>query len=109
MVLHRAMVQDVEEAAAVAGLARGEILAMLMPTALRGGMVAAAAVLGTVELLAVKMVRVGRQRGAVGPASLTVEVGDVVGTAMGRLGMSLDVLAGHMSATAAQAWLRDEA
>ena len=36
MVLHRAMVQDVEEAAAVAGRARGEILAMLMPTALRG-------------------------------------------------------------------------
>jgi hypothetical protein len=36
MVLHRAMVQDVEEAAAVARLARGEILAMLMPTALRG-------------------------------------------------------------------------
>lgn len=49
------------------------------------------------------MVRVGRQRGAVGPASLTVEVGDVVGTMMGRLGMSSDVLAGHMSATAAQA------
>jgi hypothetical protein len=68
-----------------------------------GGMVAAAAVLGTVELLAVKMVRVGRQRGAVGPASLIVEVGDVVGTMMGRLGMSSDVLSGHMSATAAQA------
>ncbi|ONM33205.1 Hyaluronan / mRNA binding family [Zea mays] len=44
-----------------------------------GGMVAAAAVLGTVELLAVKMVRVGRQRGAVGPASLIVEAGNEFG------------------------------
>jgi len=50
MVLHRAMVldvvvQDAEEAAAAAGPARGEILAMLMPTALREGMVVVAAAL----------------------------------------------------------------
>jgi hypothetical protein len=49
------------------------------------------------------MVRGGRQRGAVGRASLTVEVGAVVVIPMGSLGMSSDVLAGHMSATAAQA------
>jgi len=54
-------------------------------------------------LLAVKMVRRGRQRGAVGPASLTVKVGAVAGIPMGRLGMSSDVLAGHMSATAVRA------
>jgi cytoskeletal protein CcmA (bactofilin family) len=106
MALHRAMVldvvvQDAEEAAAAAGPTRGEILVMLMPTALREGMVVAA--LDTVELLAVKMVRGGRQRGAVGRASLTVEVGAVVVIPMGSLGMSSDVLAGHMSATAAQA------
>ena len=105
--LHRAMVldvvvQDAEEAAAAAGPARGEILAMLMPTALREGMVVVVA-LETVELLAVKMVRGGRQRGAMGRASLTVEVGAVVGIPMGRLGMSSDALTGHMSATAAQA------
>jgi cytoskeletal protein CcmA (bactofilin family) len=107
MALHRAMVldvvvQDAEEAAAAAGPTRGEILVMLMPTALREGMVVVAA-LETVELLAVKMVRGGRQRGAVGRASLTVEVGAVVVIPMGSLGMSSDVLAGHMSATAAQA------
>jgi len=50
MVLHRAMVldgvvQDAEEAAAAAGPARGEISAMLMPTALREGMVVVAAAL----------------------------------------------------------------
>lgn len=106
--LHRAMgldvvVQDAEEAAVAAGLARGEILAMLMPMALREGMVVVAAALEMVELLAVKMVRGGRQRGAVVHASLTVEVGAVVGILMGRLGMSSDALAGHMSATAARA------
>lgn len=107
MVLHRAMdldvvVQDAEEAAVAAGLARGENLVMLMPTALREGMVVVVA-LQTVQLLAVKMVRVCRQRGAAGRASLTVEVGAVVGILMGRLGMSSDALAGHMSATAARA------
>ena len=66
------------------------------------GMVVVVA-LETVELLAVKMVRGGRQRGAMGRASLTVEVGAVVGIPMGRLGMSSDALTGHMSATAARA------
>ena len=47
MVLRHAMeldvvVQDVEEAAVVAGLAQGEISAMLMPMASREGMVVAA-------------------------------------------------------------------
>jgi hypothetical protein len=62
MVFHRGMeldvvVQDVEEAAVVAGPVQGEILAMLMPTALREGMVVA---LEMVEWLAAKMVSGGR-------------------------------------------------
>jgi hypothetical protein len=105
MVLRHAMeldvvVQDVEEAAAAAGLAQGEISAMLMPMALREGMVVA---LEMGEWLAVKTVRGDRQRGAVGRASLTVEAAVVVAMLMGRLGMSLGVHAGHMSATAALA------
>lgn len=105
MVLHRGMeldvvVQDVEEAAVAAGPAQGENLAMLMPTALREGMVVA---LEMVEWLAAKMVRGGRQRGAAGRASLTVEVAAVVAMLMGRVGMSLGIHAGHMSATVALA------
>ena len=105
MVLRHAMepdvvVQDVEEAAVVAGLAQGEISAMLMPMALREGMVVA---LEMGEWLAVKTVRGGRQRGAADRANLTVEAAVVVALLMGRLWMSLGVHAGHMSATAALA------
>jgi hypothetical protein len=100
--LHLAVVsQDAVGAPVEADLLQGEITGMLMLLALREDMVVVA--LEMLGWLVVKMSRGDRQRGAVARAILTVEEAVVVGMLMPRAGMSLDIHAGHMSATAALA------
>jgi hypothetical protein len=107
MVLHRAMdlavvSQDAAGAAVEADLLQGEITGMLMLLALREDMDMVVA-LEMLEWLVVKMSTGDRQRGAVACAILTVEEAVVVDMLMARAGMSLDIHAGCMSATAALA------
>ncbi|GJN15372.1 hypothetical protein PR202_gb02280 [Eleusine coracana subsp. coracana] len=83
-----------------AGFLHGQIMATLMPLALKGDMVVDFEVVGCPMAITAKG---GKQRGAVAHASLTVEEAVVANILMGRMGKSLDVHAGDMSATAAPA------
>jgi hypothetical protein len=102
MVLQLAMGQAVVEVASVeAGQVQGMCMVRLMPTALKEATVEAA--LEMVDMCAERMGKVKIPRGAVDHVSLTVVVGVMVATLMGRLAMSLAAIAEPMNATAAQA------
>ncbi|GJN14832.1 hypothetical protein PR202_gb01697 [Eleusine coracana subsp. coracana] len=96
--------QDAGGAGVEAGFLQGQIMATLMPLALKEDM---AVDLEMVGCPMVKMARGGKQRGAVAHASLTVEEASaplleeavVANILMGRMGMSLDVHARDMSGT----------
>jgi hypothetical protein len=102
MVHQLAMGQAVVEVASMeAGQVQGVSMVRLMLMVFKEAMVEAA--LEMVDMCTERMWKVKILRGAVDHVSLTVVVGVVVATLMGRLEMSLAALAGPMNATAAQA------